>query len=56
MPWTSRSAKGHTKKARSPKAKKQWAKVANSVLRRTGNEGMAVRMANAVAKRRAKRK
>lgn len=56
MPWTSRSAKGHTKKAKSPKAKRQWAKTANSVLKRGGNEGMAIRIANAAVKRRSKRK
>jgi len=45
MPWTSRSA-----------AKRQWRAVANSVLARTHDEGRAVREANAVIKRRRKKK
>ena len=51
MPWSAKDALGKTKKARSAKGKRQWADVANSVLKRTGNEGRAVREANAVAKR-----
>lgn len=51
MPWTARDAKAKTKKARTPKAKRQWAKVADSVLSKTGNEGRAIREANAVVKR-----
>lgn len=57
MPWRSTSAKRHTSKARTPTAKRQWAKVANAVLAKTGDEGRAVREANAViARRRKKRK
>ena len=52
MPWTPKSAKRHTKKAKSPKAKRQWSKVANRVLKSTGNEGRAVRAANAAVKKR----
>ena len=52
MPWKSSSARRHTRKARSAKAKRQWSKVANSVLRRTGDEGRAVRAANSVVKKR----
>lgn len=52
MPWTARNATAKTKKARSKGAKKQWARVANSVLTRTGDEGLAVREANGVVKRR----
>lgn len=52
MPWTPDDAQRHTKKAKSPKAKRQWRDVANSALERTGDEGLAVREANAaVAKR-----
>jgi hypothetical protein len=51
MPWTARGAKRHTKKAKSAKKKRQWAHVANSMLKRTGDEGAAVRAANAVVKR-----
>ena len=52
MPWTASAAQGHTKKAKSAVAKRQWAEVANSVLKRTGDEGSAVRQANAVIARR----
>ena len=51
MPWGARDATRHTKKARSPKAKRQWSHVANSMLRRGKSEGAAVRAANAVVKR-----
>lgn len=52
MPWGPGDATRHTKKARSGKAKRQFAHVANSILQRTGDEGRAIRGANAaVAKR-----
>lgn len=51
MPWKASDATGHTKKASSPKAKRQWSDVANSVLQQTGDEGRAVRAANAVVAR-----
>lgn len=57
MPWTPRDAASKTKKAKSPTAKRQWAHVADGVPAKTGDEGRAVREANAVVKRRkAKRK
>lgn len=53
MPWKASDGPArHTKKANSPTAKRQWAHVANNVLAKTGNEGRAVREANAVVKRR----
>ena len=52
MPWNARDAKKHTRKAKSKKSQRQWAKVANSVLSRGGSEGSAVRQANAVVKKR----
>jgi len=52
MPWTPNSAGRHTKKAKSPKAKRQWAAVANNVLQETGDEGRAIASANAAVKRR----
>jgi hypothetical protein len=56
MPWSPSDATRHTKKARSPKAKRQFAHVANAVLAKTGDEGRAIRSANAaVAKRRKKK-
>jgi len=51
MPWTAKDASRHTKKAKSAKRKRQWAHVADSVLRRTGDEGAAVRAANGVVKK-----
>lgn len=52
MPWSPSDATRHTKKAKSPAAKRQFAAVANSVLAKTGDEGRAVRAGNAaVAKR-----
>ena len=51
MPWNDRDAASKTKKAKSPKSKRQWRDVANSVLKRTGDEGRAVRSANAVVKK-----
>ncbi len=55
MPWTSKDAKKHTKSAGSPKSKKQWSKVANSVLQQSGDEGKAIRIANAAVKKRGKK-
>jgi len=52
MPWTLKDAVTHTHKAKSGKAKRQWAHVANSVLAKGGSEGSAIRQANAVVKRR----
>jgi len=52
MPWTAKDASRKTKKAKSPKAKRQWAHVADAVLAKTGDEGRAIREANAVVKRR----
>jgi len=51
MPWTAADAAAHNKKAKG-KAAAQWAAVANSVLARTGNDGRAVRAANAAVARR----
>lgn len=52
MPWTPKDAKAKTKKAMSAKSQRQWADVANSVLKSTGNEARAIREANAVVKKR----
>lgn len=51
MPWTPKDAGGKTKKASTPALKKQWAGTANAVLKKTGSEASAVKIANsAVAK------
>jgi uncharacterized protein YdaT len=47
MPWTASDATEHTKKADTPKKKKIWARIANKVLKDTGDEGRAIREANA---------
>ena len=49
MPWTPKTAKEHNKNAIGKKAK-QWADVANSVLKKTGDEARAIREANAAIK------
>ena len=56
MPWRATDARAKTKKASSPKAKRQWAKVANKVLGESGDEGKAVRIANAAVRKRKKGK
>jgi len=52
MPWSTRDVSGKTKKAKSPKAKRQWTHVANSALKRGLSEGAAIREANSVAAKR----
>lgn len=56
MPWSAKDATKHTKKARSPKAKRQFAAVANAVLAKTGDEGRAVRAGNSAVAKRSKRR
>jgi hypothetical protein len=52
MPWTPSDVARHNKRAaKSPKKAKQWSDVANKVLQSTGDEGRAIREANAVANR-----
>jgi hypothetical protein len=46
-------AERHTHKATTPALKELWAKVANESLERTGDEGRAIREANAVVARQA---
>jgi hypothetical protein len=53
MPWTANDAEKHTHKATTPELKELWAKVANESLERSGNEGRAIREANAVIARQA---
>ncbi len=54
MPWTPKDATRFTKKADTPTAKRQFSEVANSVLKKTGDEGRAIRSANAAVGRRKK--
>lgn len=51
MPWKPEDAKRHTRKANTPKKKRQWAHVSDSILERTGDEGRAIRGANAAVKK-----
>jgi hypothetical protein len=55
MPWTPRDAISHTKKATTETAKRHWAEIANQVLEKTGDEGRAIREANAVIARTARK-
>ena len=51
MPWKPTDAPHSTKKANTPKKRRQWSKVANSVLRKTGDDALAKREANSVIKK-----
>jgi hypothetical protein len=55
MPWTANDAETHTHKATTSELKALWAKVANERLEHTGDEGRAIREANAVIARQAER-
>jgi uncharacterized protein YdaT len=50
MPWDAHSIRKHNKALKGAKAKKTAA-VANAVLRETGDEGKALRIANSQAKK-----
>jgi hypothetical protein len=47
VPWRASDSKEHTKKADTPKKRRLWSAVANDILERTGDEGRAIRGANA---------
>lgn len=47
MPWSPKDALRHTHKATTAKKKRQFAHVANAVLAATGDDGRAIREANA---------
>ena len=51
MPWTANDAQRHTHKATTRELQALWAKVANEALERLGDEGRAIREANAVIAR-----
>lgn len=52
MPWTAQEFGKKHNKSLSPAQKVKAAKIANSVLKRTGNDASAIRIANAAVKRR----
>ena len=57
MPWTAKTVGKHNRKAaRSPRRSRQWRDVANAVLKRTGDEGRAIREANAAVAKAGKKK
>lgn len=51
MPYETKDARRHTKKAKSPVRKRQFAHVANSMLEHGASEGSAIRVANAAVKK-----
>ena len=55
MPWSASDAPRHTRKAKTPKAKRAFAYAANNVLRKTHDEGRAVRAGNAAAAKSARK-
>ena len=56
MPWTSRDAKRHTRKAKSATAQRQWARVAESMRKKGYSEGRAIAAASSVVKNRGRKK
>ncbi len=55
MPWSASDATKHSKKADTEAKKRKWAAVANSALEKYGEEGRAIKIANAaVGKQRSK--
>lgn len=56
MPWKPSDAQKKNKKADTPAEKKKWAGVANSVLKDTGDDAKAIRIANASLSKKGKKK
>lgn len=51
MPWKMSDAKLNTKKADTPAKKEKFAKVANAVLKKTGDDVKALKIAKSVIKK-----
>lgn len=51
MPWSPSDAHKKNKNVDTPAEKKQWARIANRVLKETEDDAQAIRTANAAAKR-----
>jgi hypothetical protein len=49
------SAYKHTHKAKSPASQKQWSTVANKVLKQSGDDAKAIKIANAAIQKRKKK-
>lgn len=47
MPWSTKDAYSHTKKANTPRLQRLWTSVANSTLDKTKDEAQAIKTANA---------
>lgn len=56
MPWQPSDAKSKTKKAKTPKQRRQWVDVANSELKRTDDDARAIRTANGVIAKQARKR
>lgn len=56
MPWKPAQAQSKSKKANTPKKRRMWRDVANSVLAKTGSDARAIRTANGVIAKRTKSK
>jgi len=56
MPWTATSFRRKHNKRLTLSQAKRAAKIANEILRETGNEGLAVRVANSKVKHNKKRR
>lgn len=46
MPWDKAGARRHTKKATTPEKQGRWSRIANAILKQSGDEGKAIRIAN----------
>ena len=51
MPWTPKEAVKHNRSVKSSKRKRQWSKVANAILEKTGDDARAIRGANSAVKK-----
>ena len=51
MPWTSTDAYQHTHKANTLALQKMWAETANRVLKATGDDRRAIKIANSVVEK-----
>jgi hypothetical protein len=56
VPWTTQDVGKKNSKVKSAKRRKQWVDVANSVLKRTGDDATAIKEANGVAKKMARKR
>jgi len=50
MPWKPSQSAKHDKDADTPKKKRQWSHIANTVLKKTGSESRAIRAASSKTK------